>query len=508
MLEHTNSEQLTWGAKLNLGIPTRDTCPSWATPEQRQAWNIRGLVVWDDEQQMFLHLSPYDAFTLFQYWQAQRASRQEAARTIGRPAYETVWPNVAFKALDSKANKSPATFQAQVPAIMATPTERSSNSLILAEPIELTAAQAERVYALLNEHHAALQEAAEAEKLSCNESVRRQVGKLWRLVSIHAAKNIDLTTRSLPWLFDERANIWACDLPPNRGTVRPTLNGLAWQGIVERPQRLKQESPIIGDFEKALTWVEQAFHEAELENRNAPASPPKVARLTLSALTEAHRRRLAPFWIEPKALEPAQLTYRAMLRLSHIHIRAKELEISFGEKWYLSTEYPSIVQIAQRFNLSSDRVDIETAEGTGWYLVQSKTAYVDKSLAIAQAERLWEQSGIASALWESQVIGACFGIVEVETGYTYVLGGIREWPEKPQAREKYLAERAFELTLIHALDVEGKRATSPKVFAKMNDEEILISLHRGRVAADYIPSRAKEESRQWLLARGLPMEPA
>ncbi len=85
-----STDSSAWSVKLQLSSTTRTDCPAWATPAQQKAWSEPGLLVWNDEQRQLLHLSPFDAFTLLEYLQADQSWHQEATVNIGRPTAQVL----------------------------------------------------------------------------------------------------------------------------------------------------------------------------------------------------------------------------------------------------------------------------------------------------------------------------------------------------------------------------------------------------------------------------------
>src|SRR5262249_18287126 len=152
---------------------------------------------------------------------------------------------------------------------------------------------------------------------------------------------IDVSARPLPWTYTADKRTWVCDQPPNRATVYITDDGRCWEGCLERPDRMKHISPDFFELAEALSWAEQELQRAaEKVAKAADTRSTRPELLRPETLTPEHRARLAPFWIDPAALEPEQLTYRLLIHLRCNSIRSKTMEISFGKMRRYGEEYP------------------------------------------------------------------------------------------------------------------------------------------------------------------------
>jgi hypothetical protein len=460
-----------WGAKVNAGgyhsRRTKDW-PAWATSSQREQWNESGLVVWDGAVQCLLHLLPGAALALLQemratdMWQHQRYT---------------------FPSLGLHLNREKLTVEPET---------------LPGPKLALTPEQARIVFELLQHNEAELQHLNEQNTKWLRDDISRASTRFWAILRTKEAEIIDITTRPLPWFHDTQQHTWTCDAPPNRVTVYLSNETLSWKGCLERPHRPKHESRWFGSLEQAMTWGEQELMEEAARPPEPPPMPP--IELSLATLTPAHRKRLKPFWIAPSALEPTHLTYRVVIYLTCAPLERKFMEWSFGEQFCHHETYPTPAQLASKLTLEKDRVDLSSMGGGGMYRLVSVGNYAQPATANAQAQDVWDRSGIATVFRSGYITGAVYGILEVETNYRTWIGGYREWPDDQEDRHQFMSSRAFVLTLINALDVDGYDAYTGGwiKYRYPTPEARLALMHQERSEAPHIPAAARAESEQWL----------
>jgi len=161
-----------------------------------------------------------------------------------------------------------------------------------------------------------MRQLAEEDERQMWEALSRAYGLIFRWSHEKESKELDINPRPLPWRYDEQTGTWTCDLPPNRGTVKLTTSNFFWEGCVERPNRFMLPSPLYFELEKALSWVEQELTTIEQDgSKEASSEAEKPPRLSTATITPEKREQLAPFWIEPTALESERITYRVIILL-------------------------------------------------------------------------------------------------------------------------------------------------------------------------------------------------
>lgn len=336
------------------------------------------------------------------------------------------------------------------------------------------------------------------------EALSRVYAMLIRLGQKRHAKEVDLSVYTLPWVYNDDACTWICDVPPNRGSIQLVQTGIFWhwEACIERPDHFKNTSLPFHEPGDALGWAEQKLiaiqNEVEEPEQEAP-------RLTLADFSPEKQPHLAPYWIDAHDIEPQRITYRVLIDLEYTPYDYETMEMSFGKKYHYNKKFATPTRLARDLNIDATQVHIEQpiGENDGWYRITSSTSYYSEPLAAAQAQQLWDKSAIVRQYNAGQVIRARYGYVEVETHYTVMLGGC-ESPDRPYAgsksRSEFMAGMALRQTLIYALDVEGFRAYMGIPREWEDDEKMLASMHELRAESVHLPLETRAKSQQWLAA--------
>lgn len=145
------------------------------------------------------------------------------------------------------------------------------------------------------------------------------------------------------------------DVPPDRATITLMENGIWWQPILERPGHFKSEDERFLSLDEALKWAEAEIPRLRREGEGAArkreeeeaADPARVAALPTHDLT--------PYWIDPTALGPAHITYRAYVELDYGPAESEKDEISFGECWHFHKRDFTAAQLARGPRLNPAR---------------------------------------------------------------------------------------------------------------------------------------------------------
>lgn len=485
-----HSEQ-TWGAEINrrgYGSKTiPELCLEWITPVAKDDWQKKGVVVWSHQAQRVEVLSAAHAL---QYLEHMRTN--DDWQTDGIPILRQ---SIVLKLEDTRKRKDKRNKDEEDPD---TEEKTSKGETVVEERFRLSPDQSIEFLKILEMNEAILQEMAD-------EDERERSRVLWQVYSYilkfghdREVDEIDFSARSFKWEKDPLANRWVCDRPPNRGSVISTDDNLFWQGCIERPDRFKDYSRSLVKLEAALTWVEQQLEAAEQE-ADEPEEGDKWQRVPLVELIAQKREELADYWIDPATLEPERITYQAIISLDCAPYDYKTMEMSFGKELRYDEKFASPAQLARELELDS-QLDIKH-HVSGFFMITSRVTYYQQDIAMAQAQRFWDQSTIVQQHRAGKVTRAEYGIVEVETGHEIIIGACED-PDRPypppKSREEHLAEAALGKTLEYALDVEGYRAYLGFRSGRISDEQILEMMHSRRARSSHIPMEAQLESERWL----------
>jgi hypothetical protein len=297
--------------------------------------------------------------------------------------------------------------------------------------------------------------------------------------------------------------VFVADVPPDRVAIKLMEDGMWWQPILERPGHFKSDHKRFLSLEEALTWAEAELPRLRREEEEATRKQDEEEAADLARIAALDAGDLTPFWIDPTALEPTHITYRAYIELEYGPAASKKEEISFGEYWHFDQTYFTAAQLAVELRLSLAQVEVEQPiPEMGMYRIYSRVTYPDAPLAAAQAQQLWDQTAILERFAEKKVERARFGYQEIETKYCVWLGWVEHTPRphwtRQESRPEYMKERAMEETLCAALDVNGYRKYFQIGFSLLSDESLLWKLHYRRSQSKFTPAELRAKSQKWL----------
>lgn len=343
-------------------------------------------------------------------------------------------------------------------------------------------------------------EMTEAEKQARDDAL----GRVYRLL-LQVGRERDLrefkwSERPMTWVKDETRNLWTCDRPPDRAIVFLKQDAWHWEVCIDRRAPAKSAARQFLRLEEAVVWAEEQLAAAA---KDAEAEP--GAQISPTPLSSRAPVDLEPYRIEPSALEPERITYQVIIDLYAAPERYKTMELLCGRQMRYDERYLSPGRLATELRIDEAEFEIKQPLGPnhGWHQCHSTVTYYRESVAVEQAQLMWSKSRIVEQYRKGRLLRARYGVKEVETGYRSWLGGC-ENPEqpwgKPQTRAEYLADKAEELTLAHALDVKGFREFIGWSREEVSDEQILGALHYKRAHSPAIPVAGRTESKRWLSA--------
>ena len=486
-----HTEQRTWGIEINRrgygnqAIP--DLCLEWATWADKEDWEKKGVVVWSHDAQRVERLSAAHAL---QYLEHIRTNDDWEVDGIPILRQSTVLRIEDTRKKKGKRKKDEGDLDAEE--------QSSKGETVVEERFRLSPDQSVEFLKTLEMNEATLQELAD-------EDERERSRVLWEVYSLilkfgreREADEIDFSARPFKWEKEPLTNSWICDRPPNRGSATSTNDNLYWQGCIERPDQFKHYSRSFDKLEAALTWVEQQLEAAEQET-DEPKEEDTWQRVPLVELIAQKQEQLADYWIDPATLEPKRITYQAIISLEYAPYDYKTMEMSFGKELRYDEKFASPTQLATELRLDP-QLDIYN-HYSGFFTIKSRVTYYQQDIAMAQAQRFWDQSTIVQQHRAGKVTRAEYGIVEVETGYEIIMGACED-PDRPypppQSREEHLAASALGETLEYALDVEGYRSYLGFRSSRISDEQLLEMMHSRRARSSHIPMEAQLESEKWL----------
>lgn len=387
-----------WGARLNerdmFSRKRPNTppvgCPSWATWRQIEDWGKRGLVVWNNETQQLHWLAAESALKYLERlrapveWQADGIA---ITRTVQHYKSPPAPP-------PPQSRKKRETIQLPPSA-----PKKPEYEDVEEECVKLGPTASQGFFAYLQSHEATLREMADEDQKEQDRAWSDVIRFLLQASHEHEAAEVDLATRPLQWTRSQHELRFICDRPPNRATLELTDKRFGWQACIEQSHQFKHESNWIHKLEEAFAWAEKEMLLAEQE-QVAPAEE-------IDEPLPAGTIDLMPFWIDPAALEPEQITYRVTFFIEREPTEFKTMELSFGELLKYKKEYPGPQALARELEIDSAQMPVtQIAPGVGFYEVKSNVTYFKESLAAAQAQATWDRSKIAKSFQEGKIISA------------------------------------------------------------------------------------------------------
>lgn len=486
---NSQTEQ-TWGVQINRrgygnkSIP--EACLPWIRPIEKNDWQKKGVVIWSNQAQQVEILSANHSLQLIDYMQTKDTWKAEGI-PITRQYTRIVLPDDRKKKKGNrKKDENPIEAEEQT----------STSETVVEERFRLNPTQSAEFLQILETNEALLREMAKEEEQECSRAFMQVYSFLFKGAREEEIGETDLSARPFEWEKDAVTGTLIYNRPPNRGSILLTDHNFFWQGCIEQPHQFKHTSPHFVKLEEALTWVEQQLEKIEQE-ADEPEQTNERQRIPRAELLAQKQAELTAFWIEPAALEPERITYQALINLDYAPSSYKEMEMSFGEKFYYDQKFATPTQLAKELHLDP-QLDVEQYFN-GSYTLVSRVTYYREDMAAAQAQRFWEQSSIVQQHRVGKVIRAQYGTAEVETGYEVIIGAC-ENPKDPypptKSRQEHLAWLALGETLEYALDVDGYR--SYLGWRRASDEQLLDIMHSHRARSRHVPMEAQLESERRL----------
>lgn len=496
----------TWCMRLNKDMyrsyhppSSSDKPPSWLPKSYQKEWMTkRGLVFWDEEKHKIEDLSASEALALLEKLRKNDHWRKQGIVITRLVTYHKLPEEPKPKRSRKKAISQPE------PVIEET---KPQSEQIEEELFRFKVEVGDEIVAFLEQHEALLKEMAQEDEKHKHEVLSQVYSMIFGWVHQDEEEKIDLTKRALPWVHNTESHSWVCDLPPNRGTVVSAKSNWFWRSCIERPNRFKDDSPLFVDLEEAMQWTEQELLKIQKEDAEEKE---KRAKAEVDAMSNPSKPRmdLTPYRIDPAALEPERITYCVRIDLTRMSDHYKTIEMSFRKVMRYAEEFPGPLRVANELGISETTASVTQPIGPndGYNVIRSTAVYYQAPIATAQAQQLWDASGIQRLYKAGKVTQARYGIEEIETHYCTWLGGLEdpEHPWRPQeTREHHMSDWAMEETMAYALDVDGFREWLHLSRELYDDEKVLDILHHRRARSEHIPEPARAESEQWLREHSL-----
>ena len=263
MATSTDQPESSWGVCINTEHwhePWRrqrlpQGCPPWAGWADVDHFCRRGVVVWDNSLQRLEHLSAERAIKMLERLRTDKAWKTEGI-SITRPTTYVRYP---------ERPKVKRSRQKGVKTEVKQPAEeiKASYESVDEERIRLRDRAALDFFGLLEANEAQLRQMAEEDRQHQGKVLSDVYSYIFAIAHDRESRELDVSARVMPSVYNETSRIWTCDQPPNRATVSSAKDNWFWQGCIEQPDRLKNYGPHFVKLEEALVWAEQELREVQ-----------------------------------------------------------------------------------------------------------------------------------------------------------------------------------------------------------------------------------------------------
>lgn len=494
-------EQKSWGVFLLSGSYfysrkgyESKVFPEWVSRRVTSYSKNSGAVIWDNMAKKADAFSAVECLTLLNRL-TSTTDWKESGISLTKRVYRI---SIPIERKKKKRGKSIEQVAEEEPK-----EEKQTAEPIDEEVVHLPPEAGEELISLFETNKTLLIKDAEAEEKRCKEALFRAYDLLFDWMRKDEEQKIGFPTRKIPWTeVPNKPHKWLCERKKDRAVV--TLDPpFYWHAHIEHQGAYWKSRYDFKNLEEAVNWVEEEL--TTLEQMPVEEEKP-VTKEDRKAIRQRVREKLAqsPYLIKPSDLEPANLTYRIVIDVETSPIDFKSFETPFGETVKYGEKYLSPLKLASQLRLDTDQFEITQplGENSEWCQFSSLVTFFQNSLAISQAQNLWNQSSIVQQFKAKQIVRARYGYEETETGYTVYLGGCFD-PEHPwvrnETRQEYLENHALHLSVNNTLDVPLLREYLAFSEDLISDEKLLFMMHEARAESKFLSSSEQKASQIWLI---------
>lgn len=489
-------EEKTWGMRFNQRPDYQrlskgqkpQGCPDWFETRQISTWQEQGLVLWNNVNKHIEVLQGGESLKLLKELHFQDNWKSDGI-SVTRLVHK-----IEFQ-LPPRGRRKKMEQESKI--------DTGKSETVYEEIVHLPPEAGPELIELLEEKKPILFDMAEKEKKRWDDALRQFWDFAFESFHKQEQSELDFTNRPLEW-HSHSPDQWTCHYQSAEGRICLAKKKWWCYAHVARP-RLAGQSHYFLKLLEAVEWIEKEI----VDLANQPEVPERAPHFLPEEQIQANRARLrkklldTPFWIDPAAMEPKQISYKLFIELDAKPVSFKTMELECGDTIRYEVRYLSPSKLAAAVNLDIDRfhVDQPIGENTDWYQVTSLTTYFQENSAADQAQRAWDQSRIIQQFKMGKISRARYGYQEVETEFVTYLGACQEpdrpW-DQPEIRKDYMEDWAFRETLCFALDITDYRdylGANPEF---ISDEQILRAMHEIRSRSKFLPETIRRESKVWL----------
>ncbi len=254
-----------WGAHIYTGSSSDGDrleerpagCPEWVEKNDWAQWFRRGLAVWDHGTQQIGTLLAGEALKLLEGPLAHDRWKSEGIAIVER--HENVFALDEPKRHEGKKKKKDA--EAPPP-----PAEDPKPKYYEKERLRLTGTAAEEFVTYLRAQEPLLRKLADEEDELRFKFSLHAIKAFARILNRGQFEKFDPGSRKFAWTHRNLPEAFVCDMPPDRGTITLSSDGLWWLPVIERPGHMKHGWERFVSLEEAMDWVEQTLPRLRAED--------------------------------------------------------------------------------------------------------------------------------------------------------------------------------------------------------------------------------------------------
>ena len=202
--------------------------------------------------------------------------------------------------------------------------------------------------------------------------------------------------------------LWTCDVPPNRATsILHQRSLFLGRFCIARPAPGKPGYNHFLKLEEAVTWAEEQLRLAA----EADVQAKEAAGHAAERFAGRPKMDLASYRIELSALEPERITYRVVIEFETVPDSYKTMELLCGGELQYDKRYPSVHKLVVDLQIDDAQFELEQPVGPNdeWNRGHSTVTYYRESVAVEQAQLIWNKSRIVEYFRRGKLVHARYG---------------------------------------------------------------------------------------------------
>lgn len=226
-------------------------------------------------------------------------------------------------------------------------------------------------------------------------------------------KEVNFLSRNAAWTRLKEPYHWVCTSEENRGAIHP-IGWIHWSASIELNKKHRKNR---SDFDKlidAVNWVENEIQQPDVDQTNlGEIGQEKNRQERLAQLHENVKRY--PLQIKPEDLDSKSISYQIVIDVESHPIHKETYETEFGDVVEYGKKYLTPIKLSTLIGIDPDYYQINQpfGENSKWCRFIGLTTYHLETLAISQAQNVWDQSKITAQFKAGIVSRLYFPLTDV-----------------------------------------------------------------------------------------------